>query len=480
MKRLALLALLIGLCVSASAQIKISALPNATTPLAGTEVLPCNQTGVTSQCTSAAISQTIAGGVTTANQVIATPAGVAGAVSLRALVSGDINTALVGSLASPPAIGGTTPAAGSFTTLAASSTVSGSGFSTYLASPPAIGGTTPAAGAFTTLSATSTVSGAGITSLFASPPAIGGTAAAAGTFTALTANGAVNLNASNNAATNLGTGTTTSAVGIGGTANATNIGSPLNLTTAGGISHASWTTTGLAISGTAQILTDTTVSGTIPREAAAALPVWTVASTNASVTISNLDTLYIPTPVGGTNVTVTNLWSLETAGGAQIAGVLNGLAGANISGNNVSLNNSSNFLTNLNTGTSTAGVNIGSGTGNNTVTIGNGTGKTLIKDPLVSAAGTQFTVASGTGACATSSTLNGGVQAGDLTCTGATGASTVTLTLVATTTAYTCWGRDITTPTTVTQTGAKSTTSVTLTFTSVTLNDVVQFGCLGY
>lgn len=42
---------------------------------------------------------------------------------------------------------------GSFTTLAASSTVSGAGFSTYLASPPAIGGTAAAAGSFTTLGA---------------------------------------------------------------------------------------------------------------------------------------------------------------------------------------------------------------------------------------------------------------------------------------------------------------------------------------
>jgi hypothetical protein len=49
--------------------------------------------------------------------------------------------------------------AGSFTTLSASSTVSGTGFSTYLASPPAIGGTTPAAGNFTTLSYTGTLTG---------------------------------------------------------------------------------------------------------------------------------------------------------------------------------------------------------------------------------------------------------------------------------------------------------------------------------
>jgi hypothetical protein len=54
-------------------------------------------------------------------------------------------------------VGTTTAAAGAFTTLSASSTVSGTGFSTYLASPPAIGGTTAAAGSFTTLSASSSV-----------------------------------------------------------------------------------------------------------------------------------------------------------------------------------------------------------------------------------------------------------------------------------------------------------------------------------
>ncbi len=48
--------------------------------------------------------------------------------------------------------------AGAFTTLSASSTVSGTGFSTYLASPPAIGGTAAAAGSFTTLSASTSAS----------------------------------------------------------------------------------------------------------------------------------------------------------------------------------------------------------------------------------------------------------------------------------------------------------------------------------
>lgn len=48
-------------------------------------------------------------------------------------------------------------ATGSFTTLAASSTVSGAGFTTYFASPPPIGSTTPSTGAFTTLTTTGNV-----------------------------------------------------------------------------------------------------------------------------------------------------------------------------------------------------------------------------------------------------------------------------------------------------------------------------------
>ena len=59
-------------------------------------------------------------------------------------------------------IGATSASTGAFTTLSASSTVSGTGFSTYLASPPAIGGTTAAAGSFTTLSASSTLAAGGV------------------------------------------------------------------------------------------------------------------------------------------------------------------------------------------------------------------------------------------------------------------------------------------------------------------------------
>jgi hypothetical protein len=88
-------------------------------------------------------------------------------------------------LASPPAIGSSTANTGAFTTLSASSTVSGTGFSNYLASPPAIGSSAANTGAFTTLSASSTVSGTGFSNYLASPPAIGSTAQNTGYFTGL-------------------------------------------------------------------------------------------------------------------------------------------------------------------------------------------------------------------------------------------------------------------------------------------------------
>ena len=76
-------------------------------------------------------------------QVIASKASNSGNFSSVAITGGSINGTTIGS---------STASTGAFTTLSASSTVSGTGFSTYLASPPAIGGTTAASGSFTTLS----------------------------------------------------------------------------------------------------------------------------------------------------------------------------------------------------------------------------------------------------------------------------------------------------------------------------------------
>ena len=70
---------------------------------------------------------------------------------------------LQGSAVNFSSIGATTAGTGAFTTLSASSTVSGAGFSNYFAAPPTIGNTTPNAGTFTTLTGTS-VTDSGLTS----------------------------------------------------------------------------------------------------------------------------------------------------------------------------------------------------------------------------------------------------------------------------------------------------------------------------
>ena len=84
-------------------------------------------------------------------------------------------------------VGATTPATGAFTTLSASSTVSGAGFSSYLASPPAIGGTAAAAVTGTTITANTQFSGpgTGLTGT-ASGLSIGGNAATATSATSAT------------------------------------------------------------------------------------------------------------------------------------------------------------------------------------------------------------------------------------------------------------------------------------------------------
>jgi hypothetical protein len=76
----------------------------------------------------------------------------------------DFQTGAVGDSFNGP-IGTSTAAAGAFTTLSASSTVSGTGFSTYLASPPAIGGTAAGTGAFTSLTASTTLGVTGVSTL---------------------------------------------------------------------------------------------------------------------------------------------------------------------------------------------------------------------------------------------------------------------------------------------------------------------------
>ena len=150
-----------------------------------TDALAISSAGVVSasnvSLTGGSINGTTVGATTASTGAFTT-------LSASSTVSG---TGFSNYLASPPSIGNTAANSGAFTTLSASSTVSGTGFSNYMASPPSIGNTAANSGAFTTLSASSTVSGTGFTNYFSSPPAIGNTAANTGAFTTLSASSTV-------------------------------------------------------------------------------------------------------------------------------------------------------------------------------------------------------------------------------------------------------------------------------------------------
>jgi hypothetical protein len=109
----------------------------------------------------ATTAATQAGIATTQAGIATTKAGEADASAIAAAASAGSIT-----WASPGTIGSTTPNTGSFTTLAASGTVSGAGFTALLASPGPIGSTAASTGAFTTLSATGNVNLNGGTFIF--------------------------------------------------------------------------------------------------------------------------------------------------------------------------------------------------------------------------------------------------------------------------------------------------------------------------
>jgi hypothetical protein len=107
----------------------------------------------------------------------------------------------------------------------------------------------------------------------------------------------------------------------------------------------------------------------------------------------------------GTNAPDTNLYRdsanvLKTDDALTIVGLLTGQAGATVSGAAISLNASSNFGTNINTGTSTGAVSIGNNTGNTAINIDSGTAAINI------GTGSQArTINLGTGAAAQTVTL---------------------------------------------------------------------------
>jgi hypothetical protein len=88
----------------------------------------------------------------------------------------------------------------------------------------------------------------------------------------------------------------------------------------GAISAASWTTNGIGFRYAAATYTDTSTaaSGTVASSGVHAIAQPTIAATNVTVTYTDAATLYIAnSPANGTNVTVTNPWSLWVDNGAS-------------------------------------------------------------------------------------------------------------------------------------------------------------------
>lgn len=266
----------------------------------------------------------------------------------------------------------------------------------------------------------------------------------------------------------------TAATTVAGSANATLTAGALTLGVSG---TAGSVKMGNATSGTVTVQPVTGALGTVT----ASLPAntGTVGELNLAQTWSALQTF-------GTNISI---------GGVTVAG-------ATGTGNNVFA--TSPTLTTPNLGTPSALV-LTSATGTPTsIGLANGTGLPLTGLAAQAAgtvvmnatggsasptavttvsylidAGTTFTLSTGTGACATTSTLTGGTTVGTFVCTGTTGASTQIVTLPVAGHGWVCDFHDITTTTNTLVQSAIGTTSATMAGT-VNASDVVAFKCAGF
>ena len=92
-----------------------------------------------------------------------------------------------------------------------------------------------------------------------------------------------------------------------------------SLTFSGNISAPAWTTSGIRHVSVASTLTDTTSTGTVVNAYTNTIGGNTIAATN-STTFTNYGTMYINVPTAGTNVTITNPYSIITAGNVLVNG----------------------------------------------------------------------------------------------------------------------------------------------------------------
>jgi hypothetical protein len=90
-----------------------------------------------------------------------------------------------------------------------------------------------------------------------------------------------------------------------------------SLTFSGAISASAWTTSGIRHVSVPATLTDTTSTGTVANAYTNTFGGNTIAASNA-VTFTNYGTVFLNDPTAGTNVTITNAYSLITAGNVKL------------------------------------------------------------------------------------------------------------------------------------------------------------------
>jgi hypothetical protein len=262
---------------------------------------------------------------TTANYVLAAPNGSAGTPTFRALVAADLPSLTSAQLA----------------TILSDET--GTGVNVMGTSPTITTSLIAGSASFDLLNTTATTvnfAGAATTATLvnsATTLSIGNTATTAQTVNMFTAStGASTYNFATGATAN----TTTKAINIGTagvSGSTTNIvlGSSVSgasgtithngnttlssgsLTFSGNISAAAWTTNGIRHVSVAATLTDTSSTGTVANAYTNNFGGNTIAASNA-VTYTNYGTVFINDPTAGTNVTITNPYSLITAGNVKL------------------------------------------------------------------------------------------------------------------------------------------------------------------
>ena len=119
--------------------------------------------------------------------------------------------------------------------------------------------------------------------------------------------------------TNIGLGSINSVAGALGTI--THYGNTVlssgSLTFSGDMSRTAWTTSGIRHVSVPAVLTDTTSTGTVANAYTNNFGGNTIAASN-TVTFTNYGTVFLNSPTAGTNVTITNPYSLITAGNVLV------------------------------------------------------------------------------------------------------------------------------------------------------------------